>query len=199
MDTDRPAYPVSAVIFDMDGTLTEPMLDFDAIRAEIGIARGPILEAVERMSPPERARADAILERHEAIAARDSALQPGVRETLTRLLRADIPTAIMTRNSRESVRVFLARHGLRFHLVRTREDGAIKPSPQPVHDICRALGASEARTWVVGDFHYDLICANEAGAVSVLLWNLPSARPDWAREAKHIITSMEVLPTLLRV
>ena len=25
-----------AVIFDLDGTLTEPVLDFDAIRAEIG-------------------------------------------------------------------------------------------------------------------------------------------------------------------
>jgi len=29
-----------AVIFDLDGTLTEPLLDFDAMRAEIGLAPG---------------------------------------------------------------------------------------------------------------------------------------------------------------
>ena len=45
-----------AVIFDMDGTLTKPCLDFDAIRAEMGLSGEPILEAMARMTPDERAR-----------------------------------------------------------------------------------------------------------------------------------------------
>ena len=37
-----------AVIFDLDGTLTEPVLDFDAMRAEIGLPEGvPILEQLD--------------------------------------------------------------------------------------------------------------------------------------------------------
>ena len=36
----------SAVIFDLDGTITRPFLDFDAIRREMGLPHGlPILEA----------------------------------------------------------------------------------------------------------------------------------------------------------
>ena len=35
----------------MDGTLTKPAIDFDGIRAEIGIESGTILEALESMDP----------------------------------------------------------------------------------------------------------------------------------------------------
>jgi len=41
--------PIKAVIFDLDGTITQPYFDFDAIREEIGLPRdsGPILEIIE--------------------------------------------------------------------------------------------------------------------------------------------------------
>ena len=43
------------VIFDMDGTLVEPLLDFEAIREELGIAPGEgIIEGIEAMDPPRR-------------------------------------------------------------------------------------------------------------------------------------------------
>ena len=38
---------VAAAIFDLDGTLTRPVLDFNAIRREIGDVEGPLLEAME--------------------------------------------------------------------------------------------------------------------------------------------------------
>jgi len=38
--------PIEAIIFDMDGTLTVPVLDFDRIRSEIGLPAGPILESL---------------------------------------------------------------------------------------------------------------------------------------------------------
>ena len=68
---------VGVAIFDMDGTLTKPQLDFDRIRQEIGLDGVPILEAMEAMSPEERARTEAILHRHEAEAAATSELQLG--------------------------------------------------------------------------------------------------------------------------
>ena len=55
--------PVKAVIFDLDGTITEPFFDFDAIREEIGMSRdaGPILEAMQKMPLGERKGAEQIL------------------------------------------------------------------------------------------------------------------------------------------
>ena len=68
---DRPRAP-RALLFDMDGTLTEPYLDFEAIRREMGIAPGCwLLEAIAAMPPTERAAAESMLHRHEEAAATD--------------------------------------------------------------------------------------------------------------------------------
>ena len=41
-----------AILFDMDGTLTQPIIDFAAIKHDIGLGNGPILEAIVRMNKP---------------------------------------------------------------------------------------------------------------------------------------------------
>ena len=45
---------IKAVIFDLDGTITEPFLDFDAIRRQIDIPpeAGTLLEAMAKNDPP---------------------------------------------------------------------------------------------------------------------------------------------------
>lgn len=189
--------PARLVIFDMDGTLTKPVLDFDRIREEIGLPKEPILEAVMQLPPEDRARAEAILLRHEASAAAESELQPGAERTISAIRGARIPIALMTRNTRASTRAFQDRHGLTFDLIRTREDGPMKPSPEPVLTICRAFDAQPTATWVIGDFHYDLLCANAAGATSVLLWDDGQTRPPWSVEARYVITALPQLLALL--
>src|SRR5438477_11353135 len=92
----------AAVLFDMDGTLTEPMLDFPRIRADMGIGERPILESMAEMNPDERLRAERVLHRHEEEAARLSKLNPGCRELIDWLAAAGIGTALITRNSRRS-------------------------------------------------------------------------------------------------
>jgi HAD superfamily hydrolase (TIGR01549 family) len=184
-----------AVIFDMDGTLTRPNLDFDLIRAEIGIVASPILEAVGKMSSEERERAEAILRRHESEAASSSELQPGAVEVVASLREAGWQVALMTRNSRASTRVLQERHGLAFDFVRTREDGAFKPSPEPIFDICKALGCDPAASFSVGDYHYDILCGKAAGATTVLLLDPGESRPAWAEEADFVISELtELLP-----
>ncbi|MBI5765489.1 MAG: HAD family hydrolase [Planctomycetes bacterium] len=186
-----------AVIFDLDGTLTVATIDFDAIRAEIGLPNEPILEAVLQMPPAERARAEAILHRHEIEAAEASRLQPFAVEVVAAIRAGGIPVALMTRNSRWSARHFMDKHGLAFDFIRAREDGPMKPSPEPIHDICRAFAVSPTDTWAVGDFRFDLICANAAGSTSVLFHDPSLKRPDWADEADHVINSLkELLPLM---
>ena len=185
------------IIFDMDGTLTVPALDFDRMRAEIGITKGSLLEELETMSPAQRARAEEIVHRHEADAAASSILQPGAKDVVAAIRRFGFPVALMTRNSRVSVRAFQDRHGITFDLIRTREDGVCKPSPQPVHEICGTLGGKPSDAWVIGDFHYDILCGNAAGATTVLMWSETGPLPEWSGEANHVIRKLGELLSLL--
>ena len=115
-----------AVIFDLDGTLTVGNLDFDGIRAEIGLGEGPILEALQHMAPPQRAAAEAILNRHERQAAETARLQEGAAETVAELRKRNLPVGILTRNARPWAQRVLDRFGIEVDGLRTREDGVIK-------------------------------------------------------------------------
>jgi len=170
------------VIFDLDGTLLEPVLDFAAIRREIGLAADlPILEAMDGLSDGDRARADAVLDRHEARAADRSRLMPGARELLEWLGTQGTRTAVLTRNSRQSVERACRRHSLEFAAVVAREDHLPKPSPEGVRRLMQTLGARPEETIVVGDFRFDVEAGSAAGCRTIALVSGPP--PAWASEA----------------
>jgi HAD superfamily hydrolase (TIGR01549 family) len=182
-----------AVIFDMDGTLTRQNLDFALIRGEMGLGGESVLEAIERMGAADQARALAILERHEAEAAATCELHAGAGEVVDAVRASGLAAVLMTRNSRKSVDVFQTRHDLRFDLVWTREDGPMKPSPEPILLICRKLTVRPAEAWVVGDFHYDILCGAAAGAKTVLFVEPGAEPPPWAEAADYVIHDLRQL------
>ena len=165
-----------AFIFDLDGTLTLPQLDFASIRAEMGISDGPILEELEALAPSQEETARKVLEAHEEKAAITSTLQPGARELLDELRRRNIPTAILTRNSRRSLDTVIKKHRLQVNETLSREEAPVKPSPEPVLLLCDRLGTEPANTLVTGDYIFDIESANRAGAISVLLLNQNNSR-----------------------
>jgi len=113
---------IEAVLFDMDGTLTESNLDFDRIRAECGAPPGrPVLEYMAEMPAHERRRVEAVLTRHERRASQECRLREGVMDTLNELRRRGYKTALLTRNSAESVRTVLRRFPLEFDCWVSRE------------------------------------------------------------------------------
>src|ERR1700743_3702452 len=77
----------SLVIFDMDGTLTEELLDFAAIREEIGVpSEGTgILEHIAELGQEEKRKAEEILHRHEMHAANSCGAHTGAAEMLREL------------------------------------------------------------------------------------------------------------------
>jgi HAD superfamily hydrolase (TIGR01509 family) len=188
-----------AVIFDMDGTLIEPLLDFAQIRAELRIAPAEgIIEALAGMSPADSDAGHARLLEHELRAARTATLLPGAAETVAAVRRAGLATALLTRNTRQAVDIVLRRFlALRFDHIRSREDGIIKPEPDGVLHCCRILGVEPTATACVGDFEYDMIAANAAGAVSIAC--VPGRPPAWAARADHVIASVADLPALLEI
>ncbi len=164
---------IKAVIFDLDGTITKPYFDFDAIREEIGLDRnsGPVLETMEKMTPQERKKAEEILNYHEQKAVLESKLNSGAKETLSALLSAGIHIGVLTRNRRNNAFAIAHKHGLKFDAVVGREDGPVKPDAFGVLHLCQHFGIKPEETLLVGDYLFDLLCAKAAGAVAVLLTN----------------------------
>jgi HAD superfamily hydrolase (TIGR01509 family) len=188
---------IKAVIFDLDGTITEPFIDFDAIRKEMGLEMdaGPVLEAMEKMTPQQRRRAEEILDFHERRAVTESRLNAGAKQTLQRLRAAGIGIGILTRNKRDNVVAIAQKHNLKFDAIVDRDDGPAKPDAFGVLEICRQFGVKPQETLVVGDYLFDLLCAKSAGAVAVLLANHSQAD----EFAKHSDFTIEKIEQILEI
>lgn len=187
-----------AVIFDLDGTLTEPNLDFDQIRAEIGIEAGPILEAIARMDEARRIAAERILNRHERQAAENASLRPGAVDTVASLRNDGFRVGVLTRNARPWSQHVLQRFGLQVDGLHCREDGAIKPDPHGVLALCERFQADPQRSWMIGDYLFDIVAGRGAGLQTVLLVDPGAARPDFADTADYTIEALCELIELVK-
>jgi len=189
---------VNAVIFDLDGTLTEPLLDFDRIRSEMGLTSesGDILKAMEAMDPDQRRRADAILHRHERHAAENSRLNDGVSDLLSELRKRNIAIGLLTRNTRENTLHVARQHQLCFDIIVARQDGPAKPDAYGVLKMCDHFHSAPSETLVVGDFLHDLQAAHNAGAIAVLIKTHPKAE-HYQTHADYCISHMNELLDLI--
>jgi phosphoglycolate phosphatase len=104
-----------------------------------------------------------VLHRYEELAASGSVLNPGCDELIAWVRARKLPTALITRNSRKSAARVLARHGLSFDVLITREDGKFKPDPAPLLLACERLGVAPADAWMIGDGSHDVHAALAAG------------------------------------
>ncbi len=188
-----------AVIFDMDGTLVESAIDFDGIRRDLNIpAETGILEAIARMPADRQTHANALLLERELAGVRNASLVSGAHDVLTRIHAAGLKTALLTRNAREAMLAAFEQFDvLQFDVAWSRDDGPIKPEPDGVLRACEEMGVPPQRTLCVGDFRYEIIAANEAGSVSVLL-RRPD-RPDFTGLACHVIDDLHELLGLLEL
>ncbi|MHC5074776.1 MAG: HAD family hydrolase [Planctomycetota bacterium] len=152
---------IQAVIFDLDGTLTQPFFDFDAIREEMGLKSdaGPVLEVMKSMTHQQRRNAEAILHEHEHRAVVESTLNPGAQETLDWLREKGIRIGVLTRNKKENAEAVARKHNLKFDGIFGRDDGPVKPDAFGVLHLCRQFGINPQRTIVVGDYLFDILCA----------------------------------------
>ena len=182
----------------MDGTLIEPLMDFARLRSDLGI--GPevgIIEALDAMEPADAEAGHRVLTEHELHAARNAQLLPHAAETLAAIAAAGLKTALLTRNSAEAMGIVMDRFSLAFDLAWSRENGPIKPEPDGILRACERLGIAPAATACVGDFKFDMIAANAAGAVAVLF--APAGPSDFAGLAQHVIARLDELPPLLGI
>ncbi|MFA5864749.1 MAG: HAD family hydrolase [Phycisphaerae bacterium] len=187
---------IDAIIFDLDGTLTEPILDFDQIRSQIGIERGPVWETILQMSPEARQKAESVLLEHELYAARNCKLQPHTLELLGELRNRSMGLAILTRNCRASWEIVRDRFNLGIQQVYAREDGPVKPDPTAVIELARQMNVELGRTLVVGDYLFDIQAGKNAGTLTALLVN-HGLVPDYSHIADYVIHDLlEILAVI---
>ncbi len=160
---------IRGIIFDLDGTLIDSQLDFEAMRREMELPVGqPILEAIESMETSRAAMCREILSKHERLGAQLARPIEGVINLLDELASRTIRMAIITRNSRSAASAMLAHLPSLFDPVICREDGPVKPDPWAVNHICAAWQLKANQVAFIGDFRFDMEAGHSAGAMTVL-------------------------------
>ena len=189
-------HPLSLVIFDMDGTLTESKLDFAAIKKEAGVPEDAfLLEYLKEVSPERQAGIMEVIRRHEVREAHSCELRPDTEEVLKRLKRQGLKLAILTRNCRECSEVVVDRFALSIDAIFAREDAPPKPDPESVLTVCGHCSVPPEETLVVGDYVFDVQAGSGAGALTALLLSERTRELAW--EADLRLEALSDLMTLM--
>ena len=187
---------IKGLIFDMDGTLTVPLIDFRKIRQELNIGEGgDLAEIINSWPEPRRRQAWKVIEKYEVYAIENNCLQQGVEDALKRFTQAKIRLAIITRNTARSTEALLSKLPVQFDPVLTREFPHIKPSPEPVRYILNAWKIEADECIMIGDYIHDIQSANAAGALSCYFKN-PDVKP-WDKHADFTVSSYRELENLV--
>lgn len=163
---------IQGIIFDMDGTLTMPLLDFRPLRREFAVPTGAdLIEALNRLPEPERSRGWAKVDELERYALEHNQLQPGVAEALEQFSAAGLKLALLTRNKPASLAWLHSQLPIHFDPILTRDFPAVKPSPLPALHILQQWNLPPEACLLVGDNIDDLTCARNAAIPGVFFRN----------------------------
>ena len=185
------AYPLSALAFDLDSTLTKPYLDFRKLRAQLGLVEGDILDWLAGLPPDEKRQANQVIEAFEQDGVDNVEWNDGAEETLRTVQALGLPVAIITRNSRTSLGAVCQHLGIQVDLLVAREDALPKPHPASLHLVARQFDVTPQTIVMVGDFRHDTEAGRAAGTWTVLLTN--GREPYWPVEADIVITRIPEL------
>ncbi|GLC58380.1 hypothetical protein PLESTB_001352600 [Pleodorina starrii] len=169
----RPLF-YKAIVFDMDGTLTEAHIDFADMRARTGIPVGDLFTVMESWEEEPRIAASmATILQIEAQAAAAVSAKPGLMELMQLLRDKQVPVALVTRNTTDSVAAFFRLLGPEwsglFSQVLTREFRFVKPDRRLLTHVAQTWGIDPADMLMVGDSFEDVECGNASGAASCLV------------------------------
>jgi HAD superfamily hydrolase (TIGR01549 family) len=178
-DTKNEKRKIRGLIFDMDGTLTVPNLDFNEMMRRLGCKTNNILKEVDEFDEERRKRSYEIIAEMEVEALKSMKAMPGAVKLAKLLDEMNVPRGLVTRNVKTSVDHF---HNVAwkdgetdtlmkaFHPVCSREFTPYKPAPDSLLHICKVWGVDPSEVMMVGDSPKDdVVAGNRAGCVTVLI------------------------------
>ncbi|MEG2804509.1 HAD family hydrolase [Stenotrophomonas sp.] len=171
------ALPLSAIrhwVFDMDGTLTVAVHDFERIKRELAIpVQDDILTHLAGLPAAEAAAKQAWLLAHERALAGQARAAEGAVALVRALHGAGCRLGILTRNVRGLAQVTLQAIGLGDVFAEQdiigRDEAAPKPSPAGLAHFVQRWRVDPAQVVMVGDYRFDLECGRAAGTRTLLV------------------------------
>jgi|ETNmetMinimDraft_35_1059890.scaffolds.fasta_scaffold95848_2 HAD superfamily hydrolase (TIGR01509 family) len=155
---------IRGVLFDMDGTLTVPNIDWKDLRARVRVPEGVgIMEHIYSLSEEEARQADDIVRDIEMASVRDAVANDGLIELFAELEAQPWRLALITNNHREAMEHVVTTFGLRFDLLLSREDAPLKPAPDLLLLALEKFAISREEAVFVGDGRYDRDASAAAG------------------------------------
>ncbi|KFX67477.1 HAD family hydrolase [Pseudomonas taeanensis MS-3] len=186
-------------VFDMDGTLTLAVHDFEAIKRVLDIPlEHDILHHLAALPEDEAAAKHAWLLEHERELALNARPAAGAIELVRALQSRDCRLGILTRNAHELALLTLQAIGLGDCFstadILGRDEAPPKPHPGGLLQLAERWQVAPAELVMVGDYRFDLECARAAGACGVLV-NLPENL--WPELTDHFAVDCQALQRAL--
>ena len=160
-----------AVVYDLDGTLVDLAVDWDAVARDVESlleSRGIVPESTvlwemwrESKGTPHETAVHRTMADHEEAGARASTLLPPARS-----IPADLPVGVCSLNAESAVHIALDTHALTDSVDAVVGRGSVpveKPDPEPLLATLEPLGVTPERAVFVGDSDRDRIASERAG------------------------------------
>lgn len=183
--------PFDAILFDFDGTLAIPTLDFDDMRRrldDLTLAQGVpaaefeglyMLEIIDHvavwlnqrqpgMGTTYAQQAEQLLQDIEIEAAQSSGLLPGIQDLLEALQAKQIGVGIVTRNCSVAVRAMFPQVDIYCQAFLARDHVTqVKPHPDHLNAALVGLNCTPAQTLMVGDGGMDIQAGKQLQMFSI--------------------------------
>jgi HAD superfamily hydrolase (TIGR01509 family) len=152
---------MKAALFDMDGTLLEPVMHtaLREYKTRWDLEHDHLI--VPHLPRLPQAATDELIALEAEIAA-TGALRQGVTRVLHDLKARGVKTALVTNNSRVSATTFLQLHNLEFDFVISRDEAPQKPDPQMLLRAVEHFGIGPEHAVMIGDTEPDWLAASAA-------------------------------------
>ncbi len=159
-------------IFDLDGTLTVPVHDFDGIRQELEVPNGEdILGFVAKQTPSRQKELLDRLNKIEVKLADISKPSEGAVKLVSILAKKGVKLGIITRNTKANARISLDKIGILTYFedknILGREDAPPKPDPDGINKLLSDWKAEASEAVMVGDYLFDLKAGKNAGTATI--------------------------------
>jgi len=187
---------IKGIIFDMDGTLTIPSIDFIELRRILDMKPDQdLLKVLETYGEEKKKYTIQIIEKFEKEASDNIELQPNVNSVLCTFNKLDIKMGIVTRNSKTNAAKVLSLIDIDFDPVLSREFIPYKPDPAPVNFILDNWNIKPENVMIVGDYRDDIQCGINAGISTCFFMN--SDKTSYAELSDYSVSSFEELKNII--